>query len=216
MRGTSVGVLSAGRIPIMVIGLFDCAGGPVGCSDWLSVRSAVVICHGGVRIVYIRTALIGRSSLDATPVTGSLVFSTLCVALPYIVLLDFIRGFCLAVLIVSGLLDVDYFSGKLVMATDSTAAVGGRVGITFGVELVVPWDAPKAVVDLHSESAVDLGTIPDVIGLAGRRPGAAVCRVLQEMCKVYVFWFQISGGLNIIFMTLLSWTWVIFRNRRCL
>ena len=50
-------------------------GGPVGCSDWLSVRSAVVVCHGGVRITYIRRVRTGSSSLDAAPVTGSLVFS---------------------------------------------------------------------------------------------------------------------------------------------
>ena len=44
---------------------FDCGGGHVGCSDWLSVRSAVVVCPGGVRIMYIRKALTGSSSLDA-------------------------------------------------------------------------------------------------------------------------------------------------------
>ena len=38
---------------------------------------------------------------------------------------------------------------SLVMATDSAAALGGRAGITFGVEMVVPWDTPEAVVDLH-------------------------------------------------------------------
>ena len=31
----------------MVIGLFDCGGGPAGCSDWLSVRGVVVVCPGG-------------------------------------------------------------------------------------------------------------------------------------------------------------------------
>ena len=31
--GTSLGVLSAGRIPTMVIGRIGCGGGPVGCSD---------------------------------------------------------------------------------------------------------------------------------------------------------------------------------------
>ena len=51
-------------------------------------------------------------------------------------------------------------SVTLVMTTDSAAAVGGRAGITFGVELVVPWDAPEAVV-------MDLETVPDVIGLTG-------------------------------------------------
>ena len=57
VRGTSLGVLSAGRIMMMVIGLSDCWGGPMGCSDWLSVRGAVVICPGGIRIGYIRRAL---------------------------------------------------------------------------------------------------------------------------------------------------------------
>ena len=38
MRGTSLGVLSTGRIPIMVIGRIDCGGGPVDCSDWSARR----------------------------------------------------------------------------------------------------------------------------------------------------------------------------------
>ena len=54
-----------------------------------------------------------------------------------------------------------------------------RAGITFGVELYVPWDAPEAVVDIHSEGVVNLGSIPDVVGLTGRRSGAAESRVLQ-------------------------------------
>ena len=33
--------------------------------------------------------------------------------------------------------------------------------------------------DIHSEGVVTLGSIPDVIGLTGRRPGAAEIRVLQ-------------------------------------
>ena len=31
----------------MVIGRIGCGGGPVGCSDWLRVRGAVVISPGG-------------------------------------------------------------------------------------------------------------------------------------------------------------------------
>ena len=34
------------------------------------------------------------------------------------------------------------------MATDGAAVVDGRAGITFGVELYVPWDAPEPVVEL--------------------------------------------------------------------
>ena len=71
-----------------------------------------------------------------------------CVALPCVMLPTSLRGCCLA---------------------------GGRAGITFGVELVVSWDAPEAVFDLHSDGVLDLETAPDVIGLTGRRPGAAVC-----------------------------------------
>ena len=65
------------------------------------------------------------------------------------------------------------------MATDDAALVENRAGITFGVELYVPWDAPEAVVDIQSEGVVPLRSIPDVIGLAGRRSDAAECRILQ-------------------------------------
>ena len=54
-----------------------------------------------------------------------------------------------------------------------------RAGITFGVKLYVPWDALEAVVDIHSEGVVPLGSVPDVVGLVGRRPGVAASRILQ-------------------------------------
>ena len=63
------------------------------------------------------------------------------------------------------------------MATEGAALVENRAGITFGVELYVPWDAPEAVVDIHSEGVVPLGSIPDAIGLTGRRLDAAECRI---------------------------------------
>ena len=62
---------------------------------------------------------------------------------------------------------------------DGAALVENRAGITFVVELYVPWDAPEAVVDIQSEGVVPLRSIPDVIGLAGRRSDAAESRVLQ-------------------------------------
>ena len=87
-RVTSVGVIAPGMLPIQVIGLLDCVGGPLGCSDWLgrlswwawiagrrmSMCGADVVCPRVVRIEYIRPALAGSSSLDAAPVTGSLLF----------------------------------------------------------------------------------------------------------------------------------------------
>ena len=65
------------------------------------------------------------------------------------------------------------------MAADGVAAAGGRAGIRFEVELVIPWDAPEAVINLNSDGWLDLDMVPDVIGLSGRRPDAAVCRILQ-------------------------------------
>ena len=75
-----------------------------------------------------------------------------------------------------------------IMATEGAALVENRAGITFGVELYAPWDAPDAVVDIHSEGVVPLGSIPDVIGLTGRRPDAAESRILQgrDVCSVRV------------------------------
>ena len=84
----------------------------MGRSDWLNqfswearlagspmcVHSAVAFFPGGVRIVYIRSEPAGSSSVDAASVTGSLLFYVCCSA----------------VLPVSGLLVVNYFSGKLV------------------------------------------------------------------------------------------------------
>ena len=99
----------------------------------------------------------------------------LCVALLKVVPLKSLCGCCSTVLTVSGLLSVDCIYSELwTMATDSDAAMGDPAGIAFDVELVVPWDAPEAVIDLHSACVIELDTIRDVLGLIGRRPGAAM------------------------------------------
>ena len=93
-------------------------------------------------------------------------------------LLDFIRRGHFVVL--AGLvLSVWRVNNVVNMAADGAALVEARAGVTFGVELYVPWDAPEAVVDVSSEGVLPLRSIPDVIGLIGRREGAAESRVLQ-------------------------------------
>ena len=133
--------------------------------------------------MYIRSELTGSSSLDAAPVTRShLFYAPVC---------------CLAVYCAAEFSSMVLFGGTAciwlagrglffrqvgissVMAADSAAVPGGQAGITFDVELVIPWDAPEAVVDLNSDGLMDLEIVPDVIGLTGRRPEAAVCRILQ-------------------------------------
>ena len=95
-RRTSLGVLSAERILIMVIGRIDCGGGTVDCSDWTRVSGAVDFSPGGVSIGYIRGALCDRSSTDTVPVTESLVFSALLDCLDVYCTAEFAsyRSFC--------------------------------------------------------------------------------------------------------------------------
>ena len=94
-------------------------------------------------------------------------------------LLDLLRVGYFVVWIVSCLLDLVYPSGGLASVGLWQALVENRAGITVGVQLYVPWDAPEAVVGIHSEGVVPLRSIPDVSGLASRRSDAAECRILQ-------------------------------------
>ena len=89
------------------------------------------------------------------------------------------------------------------MATNSAAVVEDRAGITFGVELCVPWDAPEAVVHISSAGVAPLRHIPDVMGLVGRQEGAVESRVLQGRdVRSGEFWSQIVMAWTIIFTTL--------------
>ena len=86
--GTPVGVIAPVEYEILVIGLSDRVDGPMGCYEWLllmsqcawlwchqiNTRGAVVICPCVVGIEYKSRALTGSSSLDAVPVTESLLF----------------------------------------------------------------------------------------------------------------------------------------------
>ena len=47
------------------------------------------------------------------------------------------------------------------MDANGLSVVDNRAGITFGVELYVPWDAPEAVVDVSSADVVPLRNVPD-------------------------------------------------------
>ena len=183
MRGTSLGVLSAGRISLMMSGCFAYGGGSVDCSDWSRVYCVVDFSPRGVWIGYIRQVLWDSSLTDAAPVTGSLISSALFDCLDVYCAAGFTlcRTFCSmdCVLLAGFGLSLRRVSEYWTMATNGAALVEHRAGITFGVELYIPWDAPEAVVDISSEGVVPFRSIPDVIGLTGRREGAVVSCVLQ-------------------------------------
>ena len=78
------------------------------------------------------------------------------------------------------------------MATGGVTPADGRLGVTFDVELEVPWNAPEAYIQLDSEGVYDLATVPDVFGLRGRRPDAAAVKVLLGRDPaVCAPWFRI-------------------------
>ena len=176
MRRTPLGVFSAGRISLTLIGCQACVGGSVSCSDWPRLDCAVDFSPGG--------------SLDLLYKAGSEgCIVNCCHTSALLVCLDV---YCTAgfssywtfcgtdcVLLAGCQLFLQRVSNHWTMATNGAAVVEDRAGITFGVKLYVPWDSPEAVVDISSAGVVPLRHIPDVIGLVGRREGAAESRVLQ-------------------------------------
>ena len=183
MLGTSLGVFSAGRISFTLICCSACVGGSLDCFDWPRSDCVVDFSPWEVWIGYIRPVLWDESLIDAVPVTGSLVSSALFDCLDVYCTAGFTSywTFCSTdcVLLAGFQLFLLRVSECWTMATNGAAVAEDRAGITFGVELYVPWDAPEAVVDISSEGVVPLRHIPDVIGLVGRREGAAKSRVLQ-------------------------------------
>ena len=117
--------------------------------------------------MYIRSEPAGSSSVDAAPVTGSLLFYApvccfaVCGAAEFSLSVLFGGTACI------------WLAGCELFFPASWCIFGD------GVELVIPWDAPEAVIDLGSDGLLDLDMVLDVIGLSGRWPDAAMCRILQ-------------------------------------
>ena len=59
------------------------------------------------------------------------------------------------------------------------SVIDNRAGVTFGVELYVPWDAPEMATDMSVKDTVPLRNVQDVFGMRGRRKGATESRILQ-------------------------------------
>ena len=152
-------------------------------ADWSRMIGAVDMLPGGVWINHIKQALGDSQSIVAVPVTGSLASPTLfscrdaiCTARSSIYWIvcgtDWVLPAGYQVLLPE-------FVECWTMDADGFSIVDNRVGVTFVVELYVPWDAPEAVVDVSSAGAVSLPNVPDVFGMVGRRDSATESRVLQ-------------------------------------
>ena len=148
-------------------------GGSVGLADWPHVLGAVDNPPSGVWIDFIGQALEDSQSIVAVSVTGSLVSPTvfscrdaICTdrsSIYWIVCgTDWVLPAGYQVLLQDY---VEYWT----MDADGFSIVDNCAGITFGVELYVPWDAPEMAVDLASVGTVPLRNVPDVFGMIGRR-----------------------------------------------
>ena len=181
VRGVSLVIFSAGRISLTLTGCSICVGGSVDCSDWPCTDCTVDFSPGEVGISYIRQELWNDSLIDAAPVTRSLIALSDCLIVFCTAGFSSKWTFCSTDFVLSAgfVLYVHRVDDCRNMAADGAALAEMRAGITLGVELYVPWDAPEAAVDISSEGVVPIRNISDVIGLVGRREGAAESRVLQ-------------------------------------
>ena len=155
---------------------------PVRDADWPVEYSVGLSPVGEIRIGYLRDPVDRRQSTDAAPLTELLVFYTLhhlddyCAAgsaLSWTFCVTVKKDISVEELSLRG----SVFPVKHMM--DAAALVDDRSGVTFDVELCVPWDAPKAVVDINSAEVVTIGSFPDKVELFGRRKDAAVSRIIQ-------------------------------------
>ena len=134
---------------------------------------------GGVWIDFIRRTLEDSQSIVAVPVTGSLILTTLfsCRDANYTDRYS-IRIVCSTdwVLPAGYQVLLPEYAECGTMDADGFSIVDNHAGITFGIELYVPWDAPEMAVDLSSPGMVPLRNVPDVFGMSGRRDSATESR----------------------------------------
>ena len=154
-----------------------------GHTDWLCAPGAVDNPSGGVWIDFIRRTVGDSQSIVAVPVTGSLVspmlFSRRDADFGYRYLTDCINcdtDWTLPA--IYQVLLLKHTAGGT-MDSDGFSIVDNCAGVTFGVELYVPWDAPEMAIDLTSSGTVPLRNVPDVFGMSGRRDSVTESRILQ-------------------------------------
>ena len=155
-------------------GRFGCWGRPVRHADWLDVRPMDDGPVGtDVGIKYIGDGLCGYQSTDAYVNLHfySDCFARLCST--RIVYLTVWINWSLEEIVQCGVIS----SPSQIM--DGAALANDRSGITFTADLCVPWDAPEAVIEMNSPDLISLETIPDKVGLFGRRKEAAMSRIMS-------------------------------------
>ena len=180
-------------------------------ADWPCVLGLSDSPPSGIWISFIRRTVEHRQSIVAVTVTGSLDFPTLLSRrdADSIYRPSTLREYC----------DTDW-SLPLFYHTECGAVdaagfsiVDNRAGITFGVELYVPWDAPEMATDLSAKGTVPLRDVQDMFGMCDRRKGVTESRILQgrDVRSVRVLVPAVWNGISMMSQ---SWTWGTCRSRR--
>ena len=163
---TSPEACSVAGCSIALIGRRASVGGSVGPADWPRVVGAVDKLPGGVWIGFIRQALEDSKSIVFVPVTGSLISPTVFScgvtdrSSSYWIVCD--KDW---VLLAGYQVLLQNYAEYWTMDADGFSIVDNCAGVTFGVELYVPWDAPEMPVDLDSAGTIPLWNVPDVFGM---------------------------------------------------
>ena len=133
-----------------VIGRRASVGSSAGPSDWLCVLGPADGPPGGIWISFIRCTVEHGQSIVAVTVTGSLEFPTLSSRrdADSIYRPSTLRDYC----------DTDWSLPTNGVAMDAAglSIVDNRAGVTVGLELYVPWDAPELATDLSAKGTVSL------------------------------------------------------------
>ena len=187
---------------LTLIGRRASVGGSAGLTDWPCVLGAVDNPPSGFWIDFIRRTMEDSQSIVAMPVSGSLVSPTLfsgrdadCTYRSLIFCVNCDKDW----IVPAGyqVLLLEYAEGRT-MEADGFSIVDNRAGVTSGVELYVPWDAPEMAIDLSSTGTVLLRNVPDVFGMSGV---VATARRRVTFCK---------GGMPVVFeylfRTAVVWT----------
>ena len=188
-----MGVTSSAGAVIHVTVLSYLEGGLLGHSGWLQqvlrappigASGRTVVCFRRIGIPYKYSVFAGRDSLDNTSVTGSLLLAACGCRLADFIAEGLVLGAfrssadSLQFAVCRALRIILRHWSDIVMATGGDGPVDSQSGMNFGVELDIPWNAPEVYVDVDADGVYDLATVPNVIGLHARWPGAPVVKVL--------------------------------------
>ena len=127
------------------------------------------------------------NSLEAAPVTGSLLFvAPVCHLAKFsdcVIVLHVSRVYADSLLYIVGSDSLTIFWDNFVavMVTGSGQPKADRTGMDYQVQVKVTWNAPEAFMTLDSAGIYDLDTkcVPGVLGLRAQCPEVAVVKVMS-------------------------------------